>query len=223
MSETTYPKSRENLVPGGENRRTWKKLKAEGKNLYQTPRQIHRIIQRNKWPYKTRLDYYNQRDLALASLLYLSSGRVNEVLRLRARQFVEDPDDPDFLVIHSFWISKRKGGKHEIVDIPLPRVGQMKPFTEYVEAYLQHVDPDEMLFKFGKSRALAIVKYMTDDPDNPEDGYWCHWFRAQSLSYWVNTLRSTIVVASDRGIKNPQTLKHYYTGGWKEHKDELKQ
>ena len=216
-------KNTDNLVEGGYGRRTWKKLKAEGKAEYKPPRVIHEIILRNDWPYKTRRDYYKVRDRALASILYLTGGRRNEVLRLKRSQFSEDPDDPDFLVVHSFWISKRKGGKHEVRDIPLPRVGVMAPFTQMVEEYLELLTPEEKLFKFGPSRALDIIKYMTHDPHSSEPGLWNHWFRAQSLSYMVNLLRSTIIVASDRGIKNPATLAHYYTGSWKEHKELLKQ
>lgn len=204
------------LREGGQGRRTWKQAKAEGEARYQPPLEIYKIIHKGKWPYKTRLDFHRKRDLALAALIYLTSGRINEVLRLRKHQIEIDGEDPDFLVVHDFWISKRKGGKYEVRDIPLPRVGKLAAFTKLVEEYLDRLEPDDKLFKFGSSRALAIIGAMTGDRA------WCHWFRAQSLSYMVNLLRSTIVVAHDRGVVNPATLAHYYTGAWKEHKEELK-
>lgn len=209
----------QNLVEGGKGRRTWHKASKR----YYDPEGIYQIIHRNAWPYKTRVDYYRLRDLALASLLYLTSGRINEVLRLVKHQFREDEEDPDFLVCHNFWVSKRKAGvEHPTPDIPLPRVGRLAPFTEIVEAYLAFIDDEERLFKFSRARAFQITRHITSDPENQQPGKWNHWFRAQSLSYQVNLLRSTILVASDRGVKNPQTLAHYYTGQWKEHKEEMK-
>ena len=231
MEKSPTQNNQKNLRVGGHARRTWKKAKAQGKAEYKSPREIYEIIHRGEWPYKTRPDFYRKRDRALAALVYLTSGRINEALRVKRRQIREDPDDPDFLVVHSFWISKRKGGKYDVVDIPLPRVGKLAPFTELVEEYLDLVEPEEKLFRFGSSRALAIIEYMTRDPDAPETldpdahydkSIWCHYLRAQSLTYMVNLLRSTIIVAKDRGIVNPQTLAHYYTGEWKEHKEELK-
>jgi hypothetical protein len=176
------------------------------------------------WPYKTRTDFYRGRDLALASLLYLTSGRINEVLRLTKDQFREDEDDKDFLVCHDFWVSKRMSGvTHPTPQIPLPRVGKLAPFTRIVETYLGLLEEnDAKLFSFGEGRAWSIIDCITNDPDTEERGVWNHWFRAQSLSYHVNLLRSTIVVAKTRGIENPQTLAHYYTGEWRQHKEDLK-
>ena len=52
------------------------------------------------------------------------------------------------------------------------------------------------------------------------DGSLAH-ARAQSLSYQVNLLRSTVAVAKQRGIENPATLAHYYRGDWRQFKEEL--
>jgi len=61
------------------------------------------------------------------------------------------------------------------------------------------------------------------DKDAPfKYGYFNHLFRAQSFSYQINLVRSTIAVAKDRGIENPSTLAHYYTGSWREHAEDLK-
>ncbi len=228
----------QNLIPGGKGRRTILKDVIE----YLSPEEILEKITRKEWPYKRNITFYVTRDRALLALLYLTSGRINEVLRLSKGQFKEDEEDPDFLVVNNFWVSKRwKGGmrkkrkpifegdtitgytiieeyvppsRHPIIPIPLPRVGRLAPFTKMVEEYLGIME-DDRLFKFGSSRALQIVEHIT--------GMWCHWFRDQSLSYFVNTIRGTILsVARQRGKETDQTLDHYYRGGREQHKEDLK-
>jgi len=149
----------------GTGRRTWQ----SSRKRYYEPSEIFEIIHRNEWPYKTRSDFYHLRDRALASLEYLLSGRVNEILAVVKSQFREDEDDPDFLVCRDFWVSKRwRGGMkskirpvfdetgritnyrlvevyvppsdHPTPDIPLPRVGKLSPFTAIVEKYLEDFD-----------------------------------------------------------------------------------
>jgi len=223
LTSNTYPRQLEYLSQYGAKRRTLRKAREAGNLKYRTPGQIAQIIQSNKWPYKTRTDFYNKRDLALASLLFLTSGRINEVLRIHKDQFSEDPKDMEFILIRSFYVSKRKAGKsHPTPTIPLPRVGAMGPLTRFVEDYLELLDPEEKLFKFSRARAWAIIRYITKKPNGSAKGYWCHWFRAQSLSYQVNLIRSTIAVAKQRGVENPATLAHYYTGDWELFRDELK-
>ncbi len=212
----------ENLSQYGKNRRTLNKL--QDKIKYKTPAQIMQIMQRNKWPYKTRREFFEKRDLALASLLFLTSGRVNEVLRVRVDQIIPEPADPDFLIIQGFYVSKRKAGKdHPTPDIPLPLVGELSPFTNFLLAYIELLKPGDKLFKIGRGRAWAIIRHITNDPNTKEPGWFCHWFRAQSLSYQVNLIRSTIAVAKQRGIENPATLAKYYRGDWRTYKEELKQ
>jgi hypothetical protein len=66
--------------------------------------------------------------------------------------------------------------------------------------------------------ALILASIHSSKP-----GWFCHWFRAQSLSYQVNLIRSTVAVARQRGVENPVILMKYYRGDWKLFKDELKQ
>jgi hypothetical protein len=66
--------------------------------------------------------------------------------------------------------------------------------------------------------ALILVSIHSSKP-----GWFCHLFRAQSLSYQVNLIRSTLAVARQREVENPVTLMKYYRGDWKLFKDELKQ
>jgi hypothetical protein len=204
-------------------RRTLKKEKKLGNISYKSPEQIAAIIRYNKWPYRTRRDFYHTRDLALPSLLFLTSGRINEVLRVTKDQFKEYELDPDILLLRSFYVSKRQEGQdNPTPNIPLPRVGASSPLTRNVESYLEMLGSEDKLFKFSRARAWAIIRHITKRPGASSPGYWCHWFRAQSLSHQVNLIRSTIAVAKQRGVANPATLAHYYTGDWKLFKDEIK-
>lgn len=195
-------------------RRTLKDIKR-----FVDPIAIYRmIVDAPIWMYKRNLSFFAKRDRALLSLLYLTGGRINEVLRLRKSQF--SFDDPEFIVIKDYEISKRK--KQTIqkegipkIDFPLPRVGTFQPFTELVLDYLEltHQFKDK-LFRFGRCRAWVLVKYMT--------GFWCHYFRSQKLSYAVNLFKSALITAKIHGIKSPQTIAHYYKTEWTLHREELK-
>jgi site-specific recombinase XerD len=51
------------------------------------PSQIYRLITVETWPYKTQMEFYQARDRALMSLLYLTCGRITEVLSLKKSQY----------------------------------------------------------------------------------------------------------------------------------------
>ncbi|MCK4474537.1 hypothetical protein KAU30_01735 [Candidatus Bathyarchaeota archaeon] len=210
--------------------------------VYLTPEEVYELITHREWDYKggqffkrgTQYgrDKYHSRDRAFMALMYLTSGRLNEVLRVVKSQFHEMKElsyykkpDPDILILKDFWISKRKKGKtHPLLDLPLPRVGTLAPFTELVEKYLTCLKKKDKLFSFGESRAWVITNYITGGYDDEGNliGKWNHWFRAQSLSYQVNLLGSALRVAKQRGVKNPTTIAHYYRGEWIVDKDQLK-
>ena len=137
MSKIPITRHLENLSKHGIKHRTLKKEKELGNISYKSPGQIVQIINSNTWPYRTRRDFYHARDLALSALLFLTSSRINEVLRVTKDQFKEYAPDPEILLLLSFYVSKRKAGAdHPTPTIPLPRVGSRplktsKPRREY--------------------------------------------------------------------------------------------
>jgi hypothetical protein len=207
--------------------------------------------------------------LSLASALYLSAGRANEVLRMQKSQFRLFPDDPEIMVCSLFQVSKRKRkfldkkdtelyrkltSKTErdefakthaftiekpTIEIPMPLVGPLSSFSLAIQEYLK-VCKTEKLFNISKSRALGIISWITSTPEqhmlreaeienDPTNqvgktpmGKWLHWFRSQQLSYSIELLRSTTLVAEDKGISNVNTLKHYQASRWSDHKDDYK-
>jgi hypothetical protein len=95
------------------------------------------------------------------------------VLRLHKSQIEHDPDDPDMMIVRSFYVSKRKTGKdHPTPDILLPLVGSRSPFTQHVLDYIELLGQDDNLLRFSHARGWAIIRHMT--------GEWPHWFRAQN-------------------------------------------
>jgi len=54
--------------------------------------QIYNLITAKSWPYKTGLDFYPIRDKALMALLFLTAGRISEVLSLTKEQFDFEAD-----------------------------------------------------------------------------------------------------------------------------------
>jgi len=219
----------QNLIPGGHGRRTIEKMEEKDMKYLQLP-EIYAKLFEKEWPYKRALEYYHTRDRALGALMIITCGRVNEILRVTKNQFKETSeletykDDPETLILCQFWVSKRKKGqRHPTPDMPLFRVGPMAPFTELVEMYLSILDKNEKLFKFGTSRAWDIINTITGGGQGQRDkGLFPHWFRAQSLSYNINLLRSAVVVSKQKGVKNPQTIAHYYRGDWLATQEEMK-
>ena len=53
---------------------------------YARPSEVLELIKAKFWPYKTNMQFYQSRDKALLSLLYLTCGRINEVLSLTKKQ-----------------------------------------------------------------------------------------------------------------------------------------
>ncbi len=143
------------------------------------PSQIYRLITTRTWPYKTQWDLYHARDRALMALLYLTCGRVTEVLSLRKSQFVMD-EDPDFIIITNMIVVKRKKKQRKAppirAEVPLPKEGPLARFTELVVEYLKMLPEDAELFEFKRRRAWQIVRHVT--------GKWCHYFRSQGESWY---------------------------------------
>jgi len=172
---------------------------------------INFVLNCQSIPYVLNCNLKALRDRALLSLFVLTGLRISEILSLRRYQFCFDM--LDFIEIRNVKILKRR--KEPIFkDFGLPKEGTLAPLTMLV---LEHFETSKRaaLFDINRTTAWRIVKHMT--------GKWCHYFRSQRLSYLVNKFRSTVIVADMQGIKSPATIAHYYKGGWKHHKEELKE
>lgn len=148
----------------------------------------------------------------MMALLFMTMGRIHEVLKLTTEQF-DMSSEPDFIVIRDFNIGKRKEktvrryGK-TYVDIPISKDSIFLPL---ITTHLNQAK--KRLFKFGRNRAYKIVRHVT--------GLWCHWFRAQSQSFYVNKLGNPMVVAKMFKV-DIKTIQEYYRGTWRDHTEKLK-
>jgi len=185
------------------------------------PKEILNIITepQRQWIYKERPNYYHIRDQGLIAFTFLLSARIHEALRIKRDQFDFD-SEPDLILIREFEVGKRKETTirqfgRVLKDLPIPKNpgAELYPFTQLVLKHYGQIDRDK-LFMIGRKRAWQIFNYIT--------GKWCHWFRSMALSYYVNKIRNPLAISRMFGVKNPQTLLHYYRGTWEEYRDEFR-
>ena len=186
--------------------------------------QIYNLITSKTWPYKTQRDFYHRRDRALMALLFLTAGRISEVLSLTREQFDFEADG-NFIIIRNMILVKRlrtrKGRpvKHRTApirdEVPLPLKGPLSRFTMFVQDYLELLcDRKEELFKFERHRAWQIVNHVT--------GQWCHWFRSQAESYYGKYVFNTPFALRDFvGVSDIESLGPYVKTQWRDYRDRL--
>lgn len=174
---------------------------------YDPPKVVWNKITQKTWEYKTRVNHYHLRDKALMCLLYLTTCRVSEIVRglvevgekgakimCKLGSITKDQFnfEEDFIKVRDVRIVKRDVMTVEDYpkrrEIALPRVGDLAIFTETIEQYLNTLNPEEELFKFGPCRAWQIVNHVTGEMN--------HYLRDMGLK-----LYSRIV---DRNIKDLQ-------------------
>lgn len=182
--------------------------------------QIYTLITEKMWPYKENKEFYLKRDRALMALLFLTAGRISEVLSLTKEQF-DFQADRNFIIIRNMILVKRlrtrkgKPVKHRTApirdEVPLPLKGPLSKFTKLVQDYLCLIDkPEERLFKFKRHRAWQIVNSVT--------GQWCHWFRSQAESYYGKYVFNTPFALRDFvGVSDIESLGPYVKTQWKDY------
>ncbi|MGB9915626.1 MAG: hypothetical protein ACPLOC_08815 [Candidatus Bathyarchaeales archaeon] len=185
---------------------------------FQRPSEIYQLITNKSWPYKTNKEFFEKRDKALMALLYLTCGRITEVLSLTKKQF-DLESEPSFVIIRNMIVVKRKKKakrKSRAIrdEVPLPKEGALTPFTKLVLEYLELIEnPEDKLFSIGRNRAYKIVRYVT--------GQWPHWFRSQGES-WFGKVFSNIFALKDYvGIVSAEVLSDYVKTDWREYRKAL--
>jgi hypothetical protein len=115
-----------------------------------------------------------------------------------------------------------------LVDIPLPRLGPLAPFTKAFEDYITNyppTNPKDRIFKFTRGTAWKKVRYISSSPESIDekkpDGIFIHYLRGQGLSWNLRQIRSTSLVARDRGIVASSTLDHYFVSQWLDHQKDF--
>lgn len=184
-----------------------------------TPQEIYQLITSRSWPYRTWAPHYHKRDRAFLSLLYLTAGRIGEVLSLRKSQF-DRSSDPQFILIRNM-ITEKVGPASSVLpfreEFPLPREGDLGPFTDLVLEYLEELQEEERLFPFKRQRGWRLVNHIT--------GFWPHWFRAQAERMYGKLIgggsQGIYRLRDFLNIANIQTLGKYIKTEWKESREDL--
>jgi integrase len=182
------------------------------------PSEIYEIITNKTWPYKRDREFYEKRDRALMSVLYLTCGRITEVLSLTKKQF-DLESEPNFIIIRNMIVVKRKKKakrKSRAIrdEVPLPKEGPLAPFTKLVLDYLQLIEnPQDKLFNIGRNRAYKIVRYVT--------GQWPHWFRSQGESWYGKVFSNIFALKDYVGVVSAEVLSDYVKTDWREYRKAL--
>jgi integrase len=182
------------------------------------PSEIYEIITGKSWPYKRDREFCEKRDRALMALLYLTCGRITEVLSLTKKQF-DFESEPNFIIIRNMIVVKRKKKakrKSRAIrdEVPLPLSGPLAPFTNLVLDYLKLIENSEdKLFNFGRNRAYKIVRYVT--------GQWPHWFRSQGESWYGKVFSNIFALKDYVGVVSAEVLSDYVKTDWREYRKAL--
>ena len=188
-------------------------------------RAIYELIALKTLLYKTTPEKYHSRDRALLSLLYLTAGRISEVLMLKKSQF-DFESDQDFIIIRDMQVVKRTKktiAKYGLPlrEVPLPLKGQLAPFTKLVVEYLDRIEKDSMLFPSTKKSRPHISRIRAWQIIYGITGKWCHYFRSQAESHYGRVFRDVIALADFVRVVNIQTLSEYVKTNWQDYRREL--
>jgi len=155
---------------------------------------------------KTHLRYR-----ALISLIYISGQRISDIIKIKKEQF-NFKEEKDFVIIKNVIISNRRNDQL-LLDIPLPLVGKMKPFSEIIIQHYKKRRGKEYLFSLTRNASYKAIKKVT--------GKWCDYFRFQCFNYSINNLGNVAAVARNKGV-DVSTIMHYYSGSKKQHQEDFK-
>lgn len=195
----------------GTNRRTLKDI-----SYYPSPDEIYKTLMLSDgWPYKTNRQFYLMRDRSLVALLYLLALRISEVLRLRKNQFKLLDNLDDRIEVRGIKLSKSrikgKPRKEQFRQVNyLPLIGDRSMLSDIIIDYLNVIEEDEKLFKFGNVRAWQIVTTLTDNT--------CHWFRAFGEEYLYDKWGKDLLAVADYVKVDPRTLQEYIRRRYEKYK-----
>jgi len=170
--------------------------------FYDPPEAIWKKLTENKILYTRDRDKLNKRDLALMSVLYISTSRVSEIVRaqvkggfspsIRKYQFVKMGD---FLYLRNLEVFKRFKVESledypSRVEIPFPLKGYLARFTQSIIDYLDYFEREDLeVFPITTTRAYQIVNGITRE--------FPHYLREMGLKFWLRIYSRDIVKLKD--------------------------
>jgi len=115
-------------------------------------------------------EYLIPRDQALLSTLYLTAGRVGEILTLTRHQFLIEESR---VIIQNMIVLKKRKSQKKTRTIHIPK---QHPLILYVLRHLEKIKGKKRLFNLTVRRVQQIC--MEIDPDT-----WPHWYRSQRITH----------------------------------------
>jgi hypothetical protein len=201
-------------------------------NYYDPPETIWHKINSHSLAYKTREEFYQVRDKAYCSLMYLSTCRSSELCRanleagykpsVMTHQFELGNDFLNFrdviVLKRRIIVGKDNTGRPifgKILDIEeypkrteikLPLQGRLNVFTEAVQDYLELLDDFSELFPFMYRRGWQIVNGITGETQ--------HYLRAMGLKLYSRLVGQNLKDLQDfSGHKRLESLVKYLGEG----------
>lgn len=180
---------------------------------------------RNPIKYRRARDRLEVRDLALGSLIYMTTARITELVGgpvkvgilpgITPANFTEDQA---FLNVRNLPVIKQRfyyrADLHkwiEItspeeyprrVEIPLPKAGGLAIFTKYIARHLENVEPGEPVFNISSTRGYTIIRSRT--------GEFPHYLRDMGLKLWYRLFsRDPFKLKDFSGHKRWENLERY--------------
>lgn len=176
---------------------------------YPTVSDIYERIMSYEGQYKTRKDFYETRDRALAALLYLAQLRKSEAHRITKEQF---KDEPFRIVAVKLSKSEKRSKKTGVIitrkdayrkEILIPLKGELGKLGKLVQEYLDLLEPTSRLFPFSDNagRDNQILKEVLGCPP--------HWERAYGENLLYEMFDYDLIAVANYVQVDPRTLSKY--------------
>jgi hypothetical protein len=149
----------------------------------------------------------NPRNQALFVILYLTAGRISEVVRSLYRKDLSE-QEVDFRRVILFRMNNRKHRKQNFKNIPIP-YDKEKELLDIIFPWLDDKDLEQCLFPFTKTRGYQIIK--------KETGWNPHWIRHLRLTNLAvyNDFNDQLLVKF-AGWTDSRPSKEYMELKWKD-------
>lgn len=147
------------------------------------------------------------RDMALFIILYLTAGRISEVVRSLYRKDIEEREVNCRRII-LFRLNNRKNKERKFKEIPIP-YDKEKELLDMIFPYLDNIDLESRVFTISKTRAYQIIK--------KELGWNPHWIRHIRLTNLVTyqDFNDQFLVKFS-GWTDSRPAKNYMEHKWKD-------
>lgn len=158
---------------------------------------------------------------ALVATVYLTAGRISEILRLKRNHIIKaDIDGKRYMVFKLKclkkwkWIDKKKGITAPVSEWRNTPVEEEDPIAIYIVNYIKTLKHTQILFPFGRKKAWSIIKSLAK---NVGIDIWPHLIiHMRSKEVVVDKNFSDLDLANLRGWSDTRLSKTYTKLNWRD-------